>query len=347
MKVVLPKEDRDEIFAKLTPAQQEFIQNSVKRGKKTIFANEMAADKGIVLPPGIESNEMEYLLDEWVLVDYIDNGFQNPETPCECGRPLRYQYIVKHKSTNEVRRFGITHFEEHTEIPAELVRRIKNGFQTIEYEMDELLIKLNDGWNIKDELPYLPDDYEFPADMQQHLDANVPLLDRQVKRLKQKELSFVSGQGEREQRESDGNRGSAESNTSAGGENAGTDTFSNPFGQVGTGAEISSNTAEAVTINLFGEEEVPDPKNEKDLVPYALDQKYRSAALKYLEEGVTSARILSELLIKNEGAPGERYTSRKPKIYVGVCFYLDLLVSRGQAKHIGKLELDDRYYKLV
>ncbi|WP_158235143.1 hypothetical protein, partial [Pseudomonas sp. 2995-3] len=66
------------------------------------------------------------------------------------------------------------------------------------------------------------------------------------------------------------------------------------------GTEIPSNAGEAVTINLFGEEEIPDPKNEQDLAPYALEQKYRGAVLKNLEEGVSSARILSELLIKNE-----------------------------------------------
>ncbi|PIB61845.1 hypothetical protein, partial [Pseudomonas sp. 2995-3] len=95
-------------------------------------------------------------------------------------------------------------FEEHTEISSELVRRIKNGFQTIEYEMDDLLVKLNGGWSVNDQLPFIPEDYVFPKDMQIHLDANIPLLDRQIKRLKQRELSFTS-QGGRDSESSEDN----------------------------------------------------------------------------------------------------------------------------------------------
>ena len=74
----------------------------------------------------------------WSII--FDNGFINPDTPCECGRPLRYQYIVEHKPTNEARRFGITHFEGHTGVSASIINEIKKGFNSIDYEQDELLL---------------------------------------------------------------------------------------------------------------------------------------------------------------------------------------------------------------
>ncbi|MGR5991972.1 hypothetical protein ACT7C6_27525 [Bacillus paranthracis] len=139
--------------------------------KKTAFANVMALDKGIVLPNHATDAEIQSILDEWVLIEYIDNGERNANTPCECGRPLRYQYIVQHQTTKETRRFGITHFAEHTGLPAHIVKQIKDGFAVIDYERDELLVKLQDHWCLEDELSYLPNEFTFPTDLQKQLDA--------------------------------------------------------------------------------------------------------------------------------------------------------------------------------
>ncbi|WP_233254237.1 DUF3895 domain-containing protein [Salipaludibacillus keqinensis] len=319
MPEILTKEERDERMKTLTQEQKDFIQNHVRRGKKTTFANHMAKDKGIVLPQDTESEDIEHLLDGWVLIDYIDNGTVNPDTPCECGRPLRYQYIVKHIGSNEIRTFGINHFEEHTGLPAEIVKDIKNGFQQIDYEMDELLVKLHNDWRLEDEVPYIPEDYPYPNDMQQHFDANVPLLDRQIKRLKQSVLSLNAGPRRDDQQHE------PERKTPV--------------------MESVYEAQEPDPLNLFSEEEMPAPKEEKDLQAYVLAYEYRDAVLEYLSQGVKSARIICELLIKNNQAPADRYSfSKRPKIYVPVCFYLDLLVSKGEADHIGSLDLDDRYY---
>ncbi|RKL66578.1 hypothetical protein CR203_14925 [Salipaludibacillus neizhouensis] len=325
MNEILTNELRDQYLKTLSPEQTDFIRNHVRRGKKTIFANSMAKDKGIVLPEDLNSEEIEHLLEDWVLIDYIDNGFVNPDTPCECGRPLRYQYIVKHNKSNEQRTFGINHFEEHTGLPPNIVKLIKSGFQTIEYEMDELLIKIFNNWNIEEEVPFtLDEDYIYPIDMQKHLDANVPLLDRQIKRVKQQILSLSSGP----KREVTDREFEAKDTQKI-----------SPF--------YATETQEPDPINLFSEEEMPLPKKENDLKPYALASEYRDAVFGYLTEGVTSTRIICELLMKNYHAPSERYYSGRPKIYVSVCFYLDLLVSKEKALHIGSLNLDDRYYKLT
>ncbi|MEH7075144.1 hypothetical protein [Neobacillus drentensis] len=69
----LDVKESDELLNLLCLEQKEFIEFYVKRGKKTAFANVMAADKGIVLPDSATVEEMERLIDEWVLEDYIDN----------------------------------------------------------------------------------------------------------------------------------------------------------------------------------------------------------------------------------------------------------------------------------
>ncbi|SDZ63346.1 Protein of unknown function [Evansella caseinilytica] len=314
MAIILEKEKRDEWLKKLPPEQRDFLQHHVKRGKKTVFANVLAMDKGIVIPPEADGEELEHLLDEWVLEDYIDNGFVNRDTPCECGRPLRYQYIVKHKTTKETRRFGMTHFEEHTGFPAEIVRKIKHGFQTIEYELDELLYKLHHGWDWQKELPLLPEGYAFPDDIQRHFDAKVPLLNRQLKRMKQQISSFLDDRRSlpRPQKAVAGQRDDAEA------------------------------IAEQLETTLFNE----DPLSFRGTVhPYPLAAEWQQAALSYINEGVTSARIVCELLIKNEQAPAARYASQCPKIYVPVCFFLDSLVRAGALTYTGSRNVADRYYK--
>lgn len=318
MAVILDKQKRDELLNKLDSSQKEFLMNHVKRGKKTMFANVMAKDKGMVLPENMKAEELEYLLDEWVLLDYIDNGFINNDTPCECGRPLRYQYIVKHNSTNEIRRFGITHFEEHTGLSAEIVKQIKDGFLTIEYELDELLMKIDNNWFLERELPMLPEElkYDLAKDIQLHLSIPVPLLDRQMQRVKQQLNKYNGREIVREQ----------------------------PKKVLKTIAS-SFEEEEKGPVNLFNEPIVTPNRKQSINNPYILPFSYREHVTKYLQEGVRSTRIICELLIKKHQASKKRYTSQKPKIYASVCFYLDYLVQQGEVVFIGTDNLDDRYYE--
>lgn len=93
-KVILDDTTRSNIFASLTEKQKDFLQQHVKRGKKTTFANVMALDKGIVLPNNATDAEIQAILDEWILIEYIDNGERNANTPCECGR-INISYSIK------------------------------------------------------------------------------------------------------------------------------------------------------------------------------------------------------------------------------------------------------------
>lgn len=68
-----------------------------------------------------------------------------------------------------MKKFGITHFEEHTGIPPELAKEILKGFERIDYELDEILWKLSNEWNLsKEGIEYIPANIELPADIQAH-----------------------------------------------------------------------------------------------------------------------------------------------------------------------------------
>ncbi|MCK6259555.1 DUF3895 domain-containing protein [Fictibacillus sp. KIGAM418] len=320
---LLSIEERDQMLSKLNEQQKHFLLERVKRGKKTVFANEMALDKGYFIPDNAEIEEIEHLLDEWILEDYIDNGFINLETPCECGRPLRYQYIVKHKLTGDIRRFGITHFEEHTGIRAEVVKAIKSGFSKIDYEMDELLEKLQKGWSLNQEIQ-LPTNFIFPADIQEHLDAEIPLLNRQIKKLKQKLQSYLDDQLLKQQKERES------------------------YEQDLTSEDPYLNEIDQFSFEFFEEDNKQDSiqREAVRIQEFSISFGYQEAIRSYLEKGITSTRILCELLIKEHHAPKDRYISGKPKIYSEVCFYLESLCSLGEVKFISKKDQEDRLYSM-
>ncbi|MCR2821682.1 DUF3895 domain-containing protein [Lederbergia panacisoli] len=304
MKIVLSRSDRDSILDSLTPEQKEFIQHHVKRGKKTAFANVLASDKGIVIPEHAGMEEVEMLLDEWILEEYIDNGFVNPKTPCECGRPLRYQYIVKHKATNETRRFGIEHFKEHTGFSSEIVNEIRMGFNVIDYEMDELLYKIQNKWELRQEVPFLPDYLEIPKSIQEYIDLDLPLLDKHVDELKRIIRDYM--EQSREQR------------------------ILEPVAR-----ESESHIIFNIEDYIFEDTFRTDPES------FSKDK-----TLEYLESGVSSARIICELLIKHGYAANERYITGKPKIYGHVCMFLESLKARDVLKRGKLLGKDDRYYHI-
>jgi hypothetical protein len=329
MNIILEKDERESLLSLLTETQRTFIKEHVKRSKKTVFANEMAKDKGMILPEGVSIEDLEPLLDEWILENYIDNGFVNPDTPCECGRPLRYQYIVKHKSTNEVRRFGITHFEEHTGIPAEIVNAIKKGFSVIDYEMDELLMKIREGWQLENISLFIPSDFSYPSDVQSHLDHDVPLLDRQVKKLKSQLNQFLMEQERNRRLDPIEVREVSTVEVEALVEDDQV-SFDFEFELDFETAEDKGKSSSRPTVQNLPETTLSGP--------------IKDEILKYLKT-VSSVRIICELLIKNQLVSNKRYITEKPKIYPHVCLFLEGLVSQNVLYLEEKNGQIDRKYK--
>ena len=58
--MILEKTLKDKIFNSLTSQQQEFLQQQVKRGKKTVFANILAKDKGIIYRIQLQAKKLKF-----------------------------------------------------------------------------------------------------------------------------------------------------------------------------------------------------------------------------------------------------------------------------------------------
>ena len=321
----LTNTQRDQLFKVLTYEQQEYIMNFLKRGKKTTFANVLAHHKGRMIPKGASDEEIKMLLDDWMLEDYIDAGAVSEEIKCECGRSLRYQYIVRHVKTGETRRFGINHFEEHTGLPASIVKEVIQGFTKIDYELDELLLKTekeNPTYNI-------PEEMTLPVDIQSSLELHLPLLDRQEKRLNALIRAF------REEREA-AQRGSNE-----------VEIFSNSS-QIKE--ETKSSQDLQTSFDLFAEDasaSYSQKGSEKPKETYFvgdLSFTTQEAIDSYIQQEIESALMICELLVKEGKVPDKRYSTQKPKIYYSVCTYLDSYVDSGTMT-VEPLGRDDRIYR--
>lgn len=316
-------EERDQLLSRLNDAQQSFLKETMKRGRRTEFARQMAKKKGMVVPEQANLEEIELLLDEWRLVDYQDSGFRNPETPCLCGIALRHQYTVEHRSTGHVMKLGITHLETHTGIDAKTVGAIVRGFEAIDLELDEILGKIEIRWNWLDSISFIPPGFLIPGDIQAHLDVDLPLLDRHVIRLRQQIRQFQEKppvpQSEPEPEPLD----------------------TDPVPPV----DPPSGQFEFDLFDDFAAESNRQDHilDQTDYSRLLLPERLQQAVLDSLRQNVTSARVICELLIKHEGASDERYSSGKPKLFPAVCYFIDRFVSREDCERVSGDQIDRTY----
>lgn len=172
--------EQTEILDSLTEDQRLYLLEQMKRGKRTLFSNELARSKGTYRG---SDQELDREIQEWEFIELLDGGLGNRPYRCECGMPLRYQYIVKNTETGEIKKFGKDHFEFHTGIPASVVKDIIKGFAQIDFELDEILYKVLNGWDSM--ILTLAKEFEIdlPQEIQDHIFLKLPLLDRQISRL--------------------------------------------------------------------------------------------------------------------------------------------------------------------
>ena len=322
----LTSTQRDELFSDLTNEQQTYVMNFLKRGKKTAFANVIARSKGRMIPSGATDEEIRMLLDDWILEDYIDAGFVSDDLKCECGRSLRYQYVVRHAKTGETRRFGINHFEEHTGLPASIVREVVKGFMEIDYELDELLLKRQNGYPTYD----IPEGLNLPQDIEQPLSLNLPLLDLQEKRLNSLIRSY------REEKEA---------------LQRGSNTVEQVVNPKSNQEEPKPEEELQGAFDLFAEdvqEPLQEKTSEKPKETYFvgdLSFTTQEEVDSYIQQGMESALMICELLIKEGKVQDKRYSTKKPKIYYAVCTYLDSFVASGSMS-VEPIGREDRIYRL-
>lgn len=343
--MILTVMEREQYLDELPEAQRSYLTDQLARGKRTAFANAMAEAKGHYVPDDAEPEMIEMLLDDWIYSGYTDAGSVSPDLRCECGRPLRYQHRVTHKKSGEVRHFGIDHLREHLGIDAAVVSAIKKGFDAIDYELDELLIKLRSRW--QPDTDWSASEH-LTADMRAQLAHGLPLLDRQIRRLLDRKR-----------------RAQAQAHTLPKAAAYAAPLAAPP--SVDKPAETKPPLEERAPVDLFDWVErmsehaaptassttaAPAPAassassgtnsradNGSDRLPARL----RDAALGYCEADVRSARVICELLIRDHGASDTRFSTGKPHLYVAVCRAIEAAFPHAKVE---PHEHEDRYYSL-
>lgn len=337
---MLTQSERDSLLDTLSEPQKEFIVHFMKRGKRTQFSNLIATWKA----ESKSEEGAEETASNWELVDYIDAGpdWSASGLQCECGRKLRRQYIVSNKITGVTHKFGRDHFQDHTNISPELAKSIIKGFDKIDFEMDEILIKIMDGWSLENEwLPPIPEDLVFPKDIAEHLENDIPLLERQVNRLRYEVRKHLKEREEHEQakrfreqkRLKDIKRVPIENTLSE-------VTQENPYehsekGQAEQPLPIPNRNMKSVDFNKM---RLSLPKKHQDAVSNIIN--------KWPSDDISTLSICWEL-INNYGANSAMYaTNKKPKIYMDVQLMMNRLVEEGVLKLTSR-SLDNCSYSIL
>lgn len=346
----LTEGQRDLIYAMLNEEQIQYIQETMTRGKRTRFARAMATNKGSYVPEGASYEDIEQLVDDWIYLEYKDAGYVSDQLKCECGRSLRYQHTVQNKNTAEILRFGITHLELHTGIDATIVTQIKNGFNAIDFELDEVLHKYKIHWDIRDEMGVIPAGVEIPEDIKEHLQLGLPLLDRQISRLQRIVRLYLDRHPVKRQpnMEMISSKDSQVQRLEINDENTGSLPLFPPPEEV---VEVQ------VELDLFGESVEEDTAQTLASAPSSttphvslerLTPFLEELVVKHLQCGVSSARVICELLIKSQSVSDVRFITSKPHIYVPVCQYIDQRVAAGHCECLeSDIDFKDRKYRWI
>ncbi len=175
---------RNELLSLVTDDQKEYLLNKVKRGRRTIFGNIMVEEKvQAIKSVDIDLLEDERKVDDWEIVNYEDFGPGNRLGKCACGITLRYEFTVQHKQTNKMIKYGKQHLSEFLNLSIKDIDEVVDGLKTIDYELDELLLKIKAGDYGYEILAEIPEEIELPKDIVEHVDHQIPLLDRQIRRI--------------------------------------------------------------------------------------------------------------------------------------------------------------------
>jgi hypothetical protein len=165
--VILSNAERAKRIKKLTKEQKEALFSSISITHKSEFANILASHKGT---------------EKWEFSKYIDHGERLPYVKCECGRTLRYEFVLSHKESKNERSLGINHLQEELNIPEEIAKEVYKKIHTINYDLDEILEKYKEGWSLS---PYIESYIKYSninirMDIKLLIDVQLPLLDRHV-----------------------------------------------------------------------------------------------------------------------------------------------------------------------
>ncbi|MFJ7737740.1 cell envelope integrity protein TolA [Lysinibacillus sp. NPDC097287] len=182
----LSVDEREQLLSVLTADQRDFLENEVKRGRRTVFENFMRDEKitALRLADEIKLEEDEMNVVDWMISDFDDFGPGNYGGQCACGRRLRYMFTVEHQKTGKKIQYGKQHLSTFLNIEVKDIDGYINELDVIDNELDELLWKIKDDQYYHEYYERLLDQTVVSESIKKHLELNVPFLDSQVNRLK-------------------------------------------------------------------------------------------------------------------------------------------------------------------
>ncbi|MBP1991822.1 hypothetical protein [Paenibacillus eucommiae] len=175
----LTEKEVNQLLQLLTDEQRKYLENYMKQSKKSKWLENLAKKKGYVLQKDLSIEDAWNTLNDWELEDVLDGGYGLRPYKCECGMPLRFCYIVRHRAENKMYRLGETCLENYTMLSSDLIQDITKGFHKIDLERDDILIKYAQEWTY-------PTDYEglvLPEPFQKQVHIGLPLSKAQMKKI--------------------------------------------------------------------------------------------------------------------------------------------------------------------
>lgn len=121
---------RQEMLQNFTDNQQEILMKYYKNYKKDALMTRI------------------YQIDEdWQLIDFkinynyrlVDDEAYN--LYCECGKQLKYQYVIYSQKEDKVFKLGIEHFKQHLDIPQSIANQIQNHSYKLDSWLDYILVE--------------------------------------------------------------------------------------------------------------------------------------------------------------------------------------------------------------
>ena len=120
--------ERLEIYKRLTKPQR----NLLDAHRKYLVRSEFIKDSYL---SASDWEFMDLKIDE----KYPESHKKELMLYCECGRRLKYQYLVKSKATGKIMGLGIQHFKDHLNIPHQVASEIVQRLNNVDFALDELL----------------------------------------------------------------------------------------------------------------------------------------------------------------------------------------------------------------
>lgn len=126
---VLRQKDRNELYLALTDEQQRLFDQHRKYRMRSFL---------------LKTNYLEAA--NWSFVDLrVNPYFPQPmidgtKLVCECGRPLKYQFVLQSYDGSREICLGVNHFADHLHLPLEVAREIQKGVNEVDIALDQLLL---------------------------------------------------------------------------------------------------------------------------------------------------------------------------------------------------------------